>query len=267
MPAQKRKASSELVGSTENMQPTKRSKMNTSTTPSTLQADTNENNPPVTQNARSDKYKGKTRINAAGQLQYLDEVGEWHNAVFHQAIRGVLIEQSQPPSGVGYDHPDPSGIDINDKTSFLPSQRSWGRNVGERPHVLTIFERPWAASDTRANEKPQWLKNNGMVVLNKWGRPIHDWPHLPLTLSSEVDKWKLEALFRVSIQENRKFEQVDSEFSTVLRVTKITKMPTVLARMPNFKMMGKGRGQRSVPLTSCNTYLSMPSMYCSLPSI
>ena len=166
--------------------------MHTSSSPDVADdaEDTSEESP------RRSRPKVPTQIDDHGQLQVLDDAGNWHDTVNHGDIRGALIARARPASGRGYDHPDPRGGGANDETAYLASQRTWGPTVGDRPHVLTVFECPWAAQDKRTKKKPHWLRHSNMVVVDRNNQPILDWEHLPLTLSLRGPKMEAGGAFQ-----------------------------------------------------------------------
>ena len=108
------------------------------------------------------------------------------------------------------DFPDPKGPREHDETSFVPSQRHWGPDLMNRPALTTMFDHPdWTSRDMRSRQRPDWLKYDGVVVLDQYNQPIYDWPNLPLTLSSAIEGWKIESLFRLLFSQYRCFQQQD----------------------------------------------------------
>ena len=55
------------------------------------------------------------------------------------------------------------------------------------------------------------IPRNKMIVLDQNDHPVHDWPGLPLTISSHVKGWKLEALWRTFHLDYKCFTQQDSK--------------------------------------------------------
>ena len=84
-----------------------------------------------------------------------------------------------------------------DITSFHPDQRDWSSARPHRPPVLNSWsEVPGSAPNYRIS----YLLFNGQLVLDYKGTPIRAFRNLPLTISSAVGGFRLEAWTRQDIQ-------------------------------------------------------------------
>ena len=98
-----------------------------------------------------------------------------------------------------YESPD-HGVDSMDITSFHPDQLNWSSNRLHRPSILTLWsEHPGSAP----NYSLGYLLFNGRLILDYAGNPIRAFRHLPLTISSTVGGFRVEAWNRQDIHRLR----------------------------------------------------------------
>lgn len=87
-----------------------------------------------------------------------------------------------------------------DITSFHPDQRDWSSTRPHRVPVLTL----WSEAPGSAPTYPiGYLLFNGRLILDYAGSPIRAFRHLPLTISSAVKGFRLEAWSRLDIHRIR----------------------------------------------------------------
>ncbi|KAM0798811.1 hypothetical protein BDR22DRAFT_857828 [Usnea florida] len=100
-----------------------------------------------------------------------------------------------------YTHELPDhGIDFMDITSFHPDQRDWGSSRAHWPTILTLWAEP---PGPRPNYHIGYLLFNGQLILDYAGTPIRAFRNLPLTISSAVKGFRLEAWIRQDIKRLR----------------------------------------------------------------
>ena len=98
-----------------------------------------------------------------------------------------------------YEPPD-HGVDSMDVTSFHSDQVSWSSNRPHRPSILTL----WSEHPGSAPTYPLgYLLFNGRLILDYAGNPIRAFRHLPLTISSAVGGFRVEAWNRQDIHRLR----------------------------------------------------------------
>ena len=87
-----------------------------------------------------------------------------------------------------------------DITSFHPDQRDWSSTRPHRVPILTL----WSEAPGSAPTYPiGYLLFNGRLILDYAGSPIRAFRHLPLTISSTVKGFRLEAWARQDIHRVR----------------------------------------------------------------
>ena len=96
--------------------------------------------------------------------------------------------------------PPDHGVDSMDITSFHPDQLTWSSDRLHRPSILTL----WSEQPGSAPTHPLgYLLFNGRLVLDYAGNPMRAFRHLPLTISSAVGGFRLEAWSRQDIHRLR----------------------------------------------------------------
>ena len=80
-----------------------------------------------------------------------------------------------------------------DLTSFHPDQRDWGSSRAHWPTILTFWAEP---PGPRPTYPVGYLLFNGQLILDYAGTPIRAFRNLPLTISSAVKGFRLEAWMR-----------------------------------------------------------------------
>ena len=92
-----------------------------------------------------------------------------------------------------------AGDDPRDKTSLLPSQKSWGLERAHRPQELFVFEPPQnRRTQVLGNVQPMYRYQR--IVLNFHNQIIKDYEHIPDTLSSEFEGAFMEAITRKDVR-------------------------------------------------------------------
>ena len=94
-------------------------------------------------------------------------------------------------------------------TAVHEDQLSWGSDIKHRPGELLSFDRPTAENVSK--KEIGYLKYDGKVPLDFRGKPLRNFPSLPLVISSDVEGWRVEAWMRSDLR---------------------MKMPDIIARIP-----------------------------------
>ncbi|KAI4086933.1 MAG: hypothetical protein LQ344_007159 [Seirophora lacunosa] len=97
----------------------------------------------------------------------------WEPAVYHNTIRAALIEFA------------------NAQGSFA----SGGPAREDFPDILFVYKRPY---EIKHAGPIRYLYVDGMLVIDSTNRPVRAWPELNLTVSSNVEGFRLEALQRTN---------------------------------------------------------------------
>ena len=100
---------------------------------------------------------------------------------------------------IAHELPD-HGIDSMDITSFHPDQRDWASARAHWPTILTLWAEP---PGPRPTYPIAYLRFNGQLILDYAGTPIRAFRNLPLTISSAVKGFRLEAWMRQDIKRLR----------------------------------------------------------------
>ena len=110
-----------------------------------------------------------------------------------------LFSQGCADDIIAHELPD-HGIDSMDITSFHPDQRDWGSSRAHWPTILTLWAEP---PGPRPTYPIGYLLFNGQLILDYAGTPIRAFRNLPLTISSAVKGFRLEAWMRQDIKRLR----------------------------------------------------------------
>ncbi|KAL8963818.1 MAG: hypothetical protein Q9183_004929, partial [Haloplaca sp. 2 TL-2023] len=89
------------------------------------------------------------------------------------------------------------GADPTDKTAYHRDQWDWGFDLDHRPELLFKWNPIYPVGEKQP-DPPFWFIKNGQdsIVLSHEGHPLRQWPGLPLTISGQVEGWRLEAFRR-----------------------------------------------------------------------
>lgn len=144
-------------------------------------------------------------------LEYLDR-GKWVPAVYHESVRHYLIRLARKRGEYGefvfilflsypllteLDHPRESGIEPDDVTSFLESQKSWGPERDKNwPEILYTFEKKDDRRDPAYSVK-RWKVGTRLVLSGLDSLPLLDYRDIPATLSSALEGRDMEAIKRI----------------------------------------------------------------------
>ncbi|KAL9125141.1 MAG: hypothetical protein Q9217_005608 [Psora testacea] len=132
---------------------------------------------------------------------------EWVPAVYHSTIRRQLLDRASNNGQHSYTQPRRRGLGVDDETAFHNEQKNWG---GDRLHwgrirddVLNIFEGNGYVGLDAAQVPQDWYEGD-RIVLDHDNHPLRVFRDLPLTLSTEVEGWLLEAYCRLDSRIERK---------------------------------------------------------------
>ena len=118
-------------------------------------------------------------------------------AIYHYEIRTALLARASNNGQLDYAHPR-QGKGGNDKTAFLESQKDWGGAKDQWPaikdDVLNRFERQGYPAPTY---DVLCMYHGDKIVLDLDNHPVKDYHDIPLVLSSEMEGWLMEAIWRV----------------------------------------------------------------------
>ncbi|MCJ1435828.1 hypothetical protein MMC27_005204 [Xylographa pallens] len=206
----------------------------------------------------NDKIKGTVRCTFGGQLEYLTtEVPEtWVEAVYHNSIRGELIEENNRLGE--YDYPRQKGVDATDVTCFNASQKIWfvtnslplgkpetfqvltrsrGPNRTEWPEVLF---RIYVNKDAGPKEKVKVWYHKNKVVLDSDRHAMRAFDDIPATISAQIEDYILVAM----IHSDRRL-----------------KISDVRGRMPNVTRVANKNGDKQENLKSLNALSMMMTRF------
>ncbi|MCJ1243999.1 hypothetical protein MMC30_001196 [Trapelia coarctata] len=134
--------------------------------------------------------KGQVRKTVGGGLEYFqEETGSWVPAVYHNDLRSQLIQEAS--SRGKYDHERKRGKGVDNVTSFLMSQKSWGN---ERQHWPNILFQIKTVPDLALPRNIPFWRRDGQLVLDHDNNPVRNFLTLPATCSSEMEGWLLVAI-------------------------------------------------------------------------
>ena len=146
-----------------------------------------------------------------------------------------------------YDFPRKQGLDPFDKTAFLASQKAWRGD--DKEYWNTIADNILNHFEPNGYQDPEYdvplMRFQDKVVLDHDNNPVRLFRDLPLTLSSAVEPWLLEA-----------FTRIDS------RINKVD----IRARMPATFTDQRGRPQTVIRLAGLgNRTMRFREMYGLIP--
>ncbi|MCJ1435825.1 hypothetical protein MMC27_005201 [Xylographa pallens] len=135
------------------------------------------------------------RYDSENMLCCLPGEMDWKPAVWHNNIREELIESVKTNVG-SYEIPRATGTEFNNITSFHPYHRFWGAEENNRPEILFQFDPndDWGS----INCKPKGMMHEGKIVLDVENRQVRDFYEMPLTISTQIEGWFIEALIRLN---------------------------------------------------------------------
>lgn len=131
--------------------------------------------------------------------------------IFHHDHRKDLLAQAAEAVGATYgtfhgnchhapltlrhtDYEPSRGSTPLDVTAVHKDQLSWGGDIRHRPVELLSFYPP--AAENVSNKAIGNLKYDDKLLLDFRGKPLKDFPSLPLVISSTVEGWRVEAWAR-----------------------------------------------------------------------
>ena len=143
------------------------------------------------------RQEHKTRALFGKVLQYRDtKASKWISAVYHDDIRPRLIHEA---SLLGqYDDTPAQGYGAHDITAFHPDHEHWGSGERDDWHKITgnVLYRFSPGVGPFPNYIVDTWFDNGRIVLDGRGHPMKKYRDIPLTCSSEIEGWRIEAIRR-----------------------------------------------------------------------
>lgn len=130
-------------------------------------------------------------------------------AVYHDAVRHYLIKEANKHGEYGelfpshsdqlllteLDHPRERGIEPDNVTSFLESQKSWGPVRDENwADILYVFEKK--KNIPRIDDPVNWKVGERVILAGRDSRPILAYNDIPATLSTQLAGRDMEAIKR-----------------------------------------------------------------------
>lgn len=161
------------------------------------------------------------------RVQWRNNEGEhWRPAVYHYQLRQKYIAQQDPLDS--FDVARAMGNEQYDVTTFLGLWRHWRPSrkdgwQGIQAEVLYRFERDGYPTP---DYTPEFLTDEGRIVLDLDNHPVKDWRELPLCLSSALE---------------------GSDIETVRRINPGITLLDIRARMPKYTLTGP-RKDKVTPL-------------------
>lgn len=135
--------------------------------------------------------------------------GKWVPAVYHDTVRHYLIEEAKTHGEYGelfpchsnllllteLEHPRERGIEPDNVTSFLESQKSWGPVRDENwADILYVFEKE--EKNSPKARPVNWKVGSRVVLAGHDSMPILKYDDIPATLSTELAGRDMEAMKR-----------------------------------------------------------------------
>lgn len=145
-------------------------------------------------------------------LMFLHD-GKWVPAVYHDTVRHYLIDEAKTNGEYGelfpshsnhillkeLDYPREAGIEPDNVTSFLESQKSWGPVRDENwAEILYVFEKQ--EKDPPKDSPVNWKVGRRVVLAGRDSKPILDYKDIPATLSTELAGRDMEAIKRTDLR-------------------------------------------------------------------
>ena len=159
------------------------------------------------QDTKDRKPKGQVRKlkNGSGVAFKDSKNPQWTKGQYHYKLREQFIaadESSQAPYECV---PIPGGA-VTDVTSWCTDQKDWTSDCQtiRDPNRRKLLDDDYVSGEFVEKKPPDWLLEDGTVVLDTYGHPVRKFPNIPSTLSSELEAWRgqgLRALNKMTINE------------------------------------------------------------------
>ena len=161
---------------------------------------------------KDEKEKGKVMTDALGHLRLVYPNGDKQMAVYHNDIRQSLLDRARHHGTLRYSHERAKGRLAWDETAYHPEQKDWNdnrQNSNIRDNILNHLERrDYVCRDSLQNMQ-EWFEGD-CIVLDEDNHPVIKFLDangndvLPLTISSQIEGWWLEAIGRLDDRIQRK---------------------------------------------------------------
>lgn len=123
-------------------------------------------------------------------------------AVYHNSIRKKLQAQASRNGRDTYQFPRQHGVGDGDITAFHAAQANWGPRPENWPAVLNVAKK---VEYDIATHVPELWFDGGRLIIDRDNHPVKKHHEIPVTLSSQVEGWLLESIWR----ENHHLNRVD----------------------------------------------------------
>ena len=143
------------------------------------------------------KLKGEVRKlkDGSGRAFKDQDNPQWTKGEYHYKLRASFIdadESRHPPYFV-----EPAkGLGKTDVTSFSTDQRNWTFNPDsvQDPQGTKLLAPDYRPKAFTEKDPPDWILEDGTVVLDLNGHPVRKFRNIPSTLSSAIEPWRMEGL-------------------------------------------------------------------------
>ncbi|KAL6720499.1 hypothetical protein ACLMJK_002423 [Lecanora helva] len=139
------------------------------------------------------KAQGKVRLSSEDTDAEEDIDEDTESTVYHWQIWNQLVKYASSNGRYSYVHEPKHGDNPMDVTAFEATQATWGPQRADRPQILSQWKQTPA---NPSRDIPKTLRFNGHKILDWKGRAVRAFPCLPLTISSGVGGFRVEAWMR-----------------------------------------------------------------------
>jgi hypothetical protein len=129
-----------------------------------------------------------------------------------------------------------------DITSYHPGQRTWAWTKDRRPEILFQYKKSGHSNPTHLIT--YLIDPYGRVVIDEENHPVRHFDVLPLTISTEVEGWRLEAWMR--IDDRIRYNDIRARMlirDTSMRAGKRSQIAPLPNTMQMRRLRARGRGR------------------------
>ncbi|KAG7005127.1 hypothetical protein G7Y79_00021g049940 [Physcia stellaris] len=179
--------------------PSKRTRASKRASGSQVQHGTQANNvaPPSKKTGASKRTRKRepTRTNPHnGMFEHRkNDREDWQPAIRHSTIFQPLLQWAK--SLCRYVVPPKRGAAVGDETAPVPGHEEWAEARNRRPDILFQLEPPEGGVQPAVGHAMMFTYN-GLRVIDRHNKWMRLWADVPVTVSSEIEGWHIEALQR-----------------------------------------------------------------------